>query len=476
MASTEREAAAVATVVLERARKESVAINIVEIACPTSPVQSVVTFEDAAHHGAVVVENGGGNAQPAVIPLSRTQNDEGEEIITDPSQLPTYINQWTLTFRCSEIETEYRRARLPLLLRTIRLCLWCIFVVVWVLFFAAYFNLWASEKNDTYRRISFLYIVGTGIALALQLLSYTPWFKRRLHLYTYTLLVPCAILLGALLFVPRGIADEGAVSSALILALIGFVLSMERFLITTTILLSYVGAFVIQVLSSSNNNTSQFVQAIVPLVAVSFFPCLAAHKIDKRSRELWLAQRSVDDRNKSLSGEKEQMERLLKFQLPESIIAKLKGGESRRAGSALSYRFDAVTVAFVELSGWHDVMHTVEPADAVAILNAIFTRFDTLVEQSGNAIEKIKTTGSMYMVASGVPNPVGDHACAVAEWALRLLADWKSGKTKHTADSTSKWACIPGRLSAGSSVTSNSVTIYTATQSILQAGCANLAL
>jgi class 3 adenylate cyclase len=56
----------------------------------------------------------------------------------------------------------------------------------------------------------------------------------------------------------------------------------------------------------------------------------------------------------------------------------------------------------------------------VRLLNDIFSRFDELAEQHG--LEKIKTIGDAYMVASGVPTPRADHLDATAEMALDMQA------------------------------------------------------
>jgi adenylate cyclase len=59
------------------------------------------------------------------------------------------------------------------------------------------------------------------------------------------------------------------------------------------------------------------------------------------------------------------------------------------------------------------------PEATVALLNDLFSRFDALVE--ARALEKIKTVGDAYMVAGGLPDPMADHAGAVAELALEML-------------------------------------------------------
>jgi adenylate cyclase len=63
------------------------------------------------------------------------------------------------------------------------------------------------------------------------------------------------------------------------------------------------------------------------------------------------------------------------------------------------------------------------------MLDAIFSRFDELVDQYG--LEKIKTIGDEYMVASGIPIPREDHAEALANFALAMrdsLAAYNAAK------------------------------------------------
>jgi len=58
-------------------------------------------------------------------------------------------------------------------------------------------------------------------------------------------------------------------------------------------------------------------------------------------------------------------------------------------------------------------------SDVVGLLDRLFTDFDALVDRYG--LEKIKTIGDAYMVASGVPRRRPDHAHALAAMALEML-------------------------------------------------------
>lgn len=61
------------------------------------------------------------------------------------------------------------------------------------------------------------------------------------------------------------------------------------------------------------------------------------------------------------------------------------------------------------------------------MLNEVFSQFDDLAEKHG--LEKIKTIGDAYMVASGIPEPNENHAISIADMALDMikLLNQKSG-------------------------------------------------
>ena len=58
------------------------------------------------------------------------------------------------------------------------------------------------------------------------------------------------------------------------------------------------------------------------------------------------------------------------------------------------------------------------PLQLIDLLNEVFQCFDDLVEKYD--LEKIKTIGDCYMVASGVPRPRPDHAIALVNLALDM--------------------------------------------------------
>jgi class 3 adenylate cyclase len=128
----------------------------------------------------------------------------------------------------------------------------------------------------------------------------------------------------------------------------------------------------------------------------------------------------VQERTKELSAEKATSERLLLNVLPAPIADRLKHGES-----VIVDRFDAVSVLFADIVGFTTLSSRTSPELLVKLLNELFSMFDRLAEQHG--LEKIKTIGDAYMVVAGIPQPVADHATAIAHMALdmqKAIADY----------------------------------------------------
>jgi class 3 adenylate cyclase len=123
----------------------------------------------------------------------------------------------------------------------------------------------------------------------------------------------------------------------------------------------------------------------------------------------------VRQRTRELTEEKQTSERLLLNVLPGPIAERLKTGEN-----LIVDRFDAVSVLFADIVGFTALSSRTSPEALVTMLNELFSMFDRLAEQHG--LEKIKTIGDAYMVVAGIPHPVADHAAAIADMALDMIA------------------------------------------------------
>jgi class 3 adenylate cyclase len=138
---------------------------------------------------------------------------------------------------------------------------------------------------------------------------------------------------------------------------------------------------------------------------------LMAQTIQVHSEQL---EDLVKERTKELAAEKQTSERLLLNVLPQPIAERLKTGES-----VIVDRFDAVSVLFADIVGFTSLSAKVPPEKLVTMLDELFSLFDRLAEKHG--LEKIKTIGDAYMVVAGIPQPVADHAVAIAHMALDML-------------------------------------------------------
>ena len=111
----------------------------------------------------------------------------------------------------------------------------------------------------------------------------------------------------------------------------------------------------------------------------------------------------------------EKSEALLLNILPRPIADRLKAGESTIVDT-----LPAVTVLFADLVGFTELSARITGTEMVRLLDELFTTFDLLAQEQG--LEKIKTIGDAYMVVGGLPDPRPDHAHAIAELALNMIA------------------------------------------------------
>lgn len=141
-----------------------------------------------------------------------------------------------------------------------------------------------------------------------------------------------------------------------------------------------------------------------------------AKEAELRQLTVDLAQtlKSLDEQHQLLRLEQEKSERLLLNILPKPVAERLKQGQQ-----VIADDFPAVTVLFADIVDFTSLAARMPAQDVVALLNAVFSRFDWLAEQHG--LEKIKTIGDAYMVVGGLPTVRPDHAQAVAAFALDIL-------------------------------------------------------
>lgn len=109
----------------------------------------------------------------------------------------------------------------------------------------------------------------------------------------------------------------------------------------------------------------------------------------------------------------EKSEALILNILPKEIAAILRD-EQR----TIANYFEGASVLFADVVGFTSMSATMTPHELVKLLDEVFSQFDDLTEKY--ELEKIKTIGDCYMVASEIPRPRADHAQALTRMALEM--------------------------------------------------------
>ena len=120
-----------------------------------------------------------------------------------------------------------------------------------------------------------------------------------------------------------------------------------------------------------------------------------------------------DEALRLLDVERGKSDRLLLNVLPREVADIL-----REENRTIAEHYDEISVLFADPVGFTPLSERLTPSETVALLNDVFSHFDTLADRYG--VEKIRTIGDAYMVAAGVPVPRPDHAHVLAAMALEL--------------------------------------------------------
>lgn len=116
----------------------------------------------------------------------------------------------------------------------------------------------------------------------------------------------------------------------------------------------------------------------------------------------------------NLIREKERSDTLLFNMMPQTIAERMKVGNR-----IIADEFDECSILFADIVNFSRLTRAMSPERMVIVLNEFFQCFDTLVAK--HSVEKIRTVGDGYFVASGVPDPRPDHLEALCELGLDMI-------------------------------------------------------
>jgi adenylate cyclase len=128
-----------------------------------------------------------------------------------------------------------------------------------------------------------------------------------------------------------------------------------------------------------------------------------------------LVKKKLKQEQELLAAEREKSEKLLLNILPPLVAKRLKDGEQVIASE------HEAAILFADIVEFTNTSQLISATMLVENLNKIFTHFDNLVEEYG--LEKIKTIGDSYMVASGLTGDGKSHIMKMAELALTMITD-----------------------------------------------------
>jgi class 3 adenylate cyclase len=270
-------------------------------------------------------------------------------------------------------------------------------------------------RLDTLMRYSvFIPMLLIGFAL-----SYTRVFERIWE--GVAVLIATATLLFWIYYVSQIQtlpAEYGYVGVILITAFT-YTLLRLRFLLVVLITAIGIAGYLTYATAAKYIASASWILALLYLVSFGFLGVIAAYRMERFTRQLFLRERQLDR-------ERSRSDGLLLNTFPEAIVEQLKTTD----GGRIAQRFDAVGVVFADAVGSTEQAARSTPEDFTDALDALFSHFDGIAARHG--LEKIKTIGDAYLAVAGAPTPVTDHASASVAMALDMCAEaqtirWPSG-------------------------------------------------
>ena len=122
----------------------------------------------------------------------------------------------------------------------------------------------------------------------------------------------------------------------------------------------------------------------------------------------------LEEAHRLLQAEQDRSERLLLNILPGPVAERLK-----QENGTIADGFADVTVMFADIVNFTTIAEGMSPNQIFAMLNKVFSSFDSLAEKYG--LEKIKTIGDAYMVAGGLDDDdARNYSESIANMALEM--------------------------------------------------------
>ena len=337
--------------------------------------------------------------------------------VREPSRRRLGPDRLRLRFRDPALESAFRADQFRHHLGNIRfafvagIAIW----ISWGLLLRPYILAVSELRLDRIMRWGvFIPMLLIGLAL-----TFTPFFAR---IWEWVAVVIATATMVAWVYYSSNIltlpTEYGYVGVILITAFT-YTLLRLRFVLVLAITLIGIGAYLPYAFTTRYVAPVSEVLATLYLVSFGFLGGLAAHRMERFMRTLFLQERQLDQERLRSDG-------LLLNILPQVVVDQLKVTSGRRIAQA----FERVTVIFIDAVGsTHQAARSSPDAFAEA-LDELFGRFDEISDRHG--LEKVKTIGDAYMAVAGAPIAMTDHAGAAVAMAVDIIREadairWPSG-------------------------------------------------
>ena len=345
------------------------------------------------------------------------------------------LERLRLRFRDPGLESGYRADRFRHDLGNIRFAflagifLW----VTWGLLLRPYMLALSDQRLDMVMRFGvFIPMLAVGLGL-----TYTRFFGRVWEWASVA--IAAATILVWVFYVSRisTLPLEYGYVGVILITAFTYTLLQLRFVLVMLVTVIGIAAYLPYALTARYIVPVSLVLTTLYLVSFGLLGGLAAYRTERRTRDLFLRERQLDQ-------ERARSDGLLLNMLPGVIVEQLKTS----SGGRIAQNFDQVSVFFADAVGSTEQAARSSPEAFADALDELFSHFDQIATRHG--LEKIKTIGDAYMAVAGAPTAMADHAEAAVGMAADILAE--AGKDQVALGATRSWCAAgspPGPAVAG---------------------------
>jgi adenylate cyclase len=160
------------------------------------------------------------------------------------------------------------------------------------------------------------------------------------------------------------------------------------------------------------------------LVATFVSGATVTYVLEGLFRREFIKTKELDAARAKADGERAKADNLIDSMFPGRVAERLKAGETTVAES-----HGEATILFSDLVGFTTLTRKLAPGHLVEVLTDYFSMLDDLTEKHG--VEKIKTVGDAYMVASGLNYERDNSAEHIADFALDMVESIREYAERH---------------------------------------------